>query len=134
VGPRRNEGSQRRRCKATGGRNKAGHEGRHQRWRRGFDRWQKGAQAGRSLSEHPIDAPCGAGGPTLPTTVATVQPRHLPMPDPKGSERRRPSGRRGSLRPTPVPQCADDLLLRAPRWPAALVCSCCPGGAPNVSS
>jgi hypothetical protein len=52
-----------------------------------------------------------SGEPTLPPPVLPAEPRYLLVPDPGGSEQRRPSGRRGSLRPTPVPRWAEDLQL-----------------------
>jgi hypothetical protein len=40
-------------------------------------------------------------------------------------------GQRDFLRCMPAPQCAEDLLLRAARWLAALVYSCYPRAPPT---
>jgi hypothetical protein len=61
VGPRRDEGSQGRRCQAARIRDHCGHEGCHLRWHRIFSSSRTRAQNGLCLLERPINAPRGAG-------------------------------------------------------------------------
>jgi hypothetical protein len=62
LGPRGNEGSQRRCYVAVWGCDQAGRKGCHFWWRRGFYSQKKGAQDGLGLLERPINAPCRPGG------------------------------------------------------------------------